>query len=113
MPPRRLIKKQKENAHKGEAFDTMSHPCPQQDRQPEVAIIDAIVQQSRCSKIVVDEDPLIINIIRSREMTTTMHVRDTFKFVEEAYSISIETLLVLAAQVEDTLALVEIHNGDQ
>jgi len=39
-----------------------------------------------------------------------LYVGDAIKFVEEAYSIPVETLPV---QVEDTLALAEIHNGDQ
>ena len=54
-----------------------------------------------------------MDIIRSREMVTTRHVADVIKFVEEASSISAETLHVHVVQVEDTLALVEIHNGDQ
>jgi hypothetical protein len=69
-----VAKKQKENAHKGEASDTVKQPIPQQVRQHEVEKTDAIVQQSGCSKIVVDEDPLTIDIIRSREMATTMNV---------------------------------------
>jgi hypothetical protein len=43
------------------------------------------------SKIDVDEDPLIINIIRSKDMTPTRHVGDAIKFVEEVSSIAIET----------------------
>ena len=63
-------------------------------------------------KIVVDEDPLIIDIIRSRKMATTMNVGDAIKFVEDASS-TVETLPVHVVQVEDTLALAEIHNGNQ
>ena len=87
----------------------MKHPIPQQARQHDVEKTDVIVQHSGCNKIVVDEDPLIIDIIRSREMTTTMNVGDAIKFVEEVSS-TVETLHV---QVKDTLALAEIHNGNQ
>ena len=107
-----VAKKQKENAHKGEASETVKHPIPQQARQHEVEKIDAIVQHSRCIKIIVDEDLLIIDIIRSREMATTMNVEDAIKFVEEASS-TVETLHVRVVQVEHTLALAEIHNGNQ
>ncbi|AES66408.1 transmembrane protein, putative [Medicago truncatula] len=46
-------------------------------------------------------------------MATTMHVRDVIQYVEETSSISVETLHVQSVQVEDTLAIAEIHNGDQ
>jgi len=46
-------------------------------------------------------------------MTTTMYVGDAIKFVEEESSIPVETLHVQSVQVEDTLTLAEIHNGDQ
>lgn len=66
------------------------------------------------SKIVVDEDPLIINIIRSKDMTTNEHVGDAIKFVEEVSSIAVETQPV---QVPHTLVhdsdIDEKHNGDQ
>ena len=44
---RRLLrnKKKKKNVHKGEASDTMKHPIPQQARQHEVELSNAIVQQ--------------------------------------------------------------------
>ena len=100
-----VAKKQKENAHKGEASVTTQHLILQQARKHEVALSDAIVQPSGCNKIVVDEDPLISDIIRSREMTTTMHLRDAIKFVEETSSISVETHHVQFVWVEDTLAM--------
>lgn len=88
-------------------------PEPQEAGQHEVEKTDAIVQASRGSKIIVDEDPLIIDIIRSREMATTIHVEDAIKIVEETSSISVETLPVHIVQVEDTLALAETYNGNQ
>jgi hypothetical protein len=102
-----------ENAHKGEASDIVKHPIPQEAGQHEVEKTDAIVQPSGGSKIIVDEDPLIIDIIRSRELATTIHVWDAIKFVEETSSISIETFPVHVVQVEDTLALAKTHNGNQ
>jgi len=63
-----VAKKQKENAHKGDASVTTKHPNLQEARHHEVAPSNAIVQPSGCNTIVVDEDPLIIDIIRSREM---------------------------------------------
>ena len=105
-----VAKKHKENAHKGDASVTTKHPNLQEARHHEVAPSNAIVQPSGCSKIVADEDPCIIDIIRSREMATTLYEGDAIKFVEEAYSIPVETLPL---QVEDTLALAEMHNGDQ
>ena len=46
-------------------------------------------------------------------MVTTMHVRDAIKSLEETSYVSVETLPVQSVRVEDTLAIVEIHNGDQ
>lgn len=104
-----VVKKQKENAHKGEASDIVKHPIPQEAGKHEVGK----TKSSGGSKIIIEEDPLIIDIIRSREMTTTIHVEDAIKFVEETSSISVETLPVHIVQVEDTLALTETRNGNQ
>lgn len=82
-----------------------------------------IVQPTRCSKIVVDEDPLILDIIRSKYMTIIVHVGDAIELVEEAFSIAVETLLVAVEtllvqpmQVKHTLVHdceIVKHNGDQ
>ena len=54
------------------------------------------VQVQGCSKTMADEDPIILDIMRSKEVTTNVLVRDIINLEEELYS----TTSIGAAQVQ-------------
>jgi len=60
-----------------------------------------VMQSTGCSKIVVDEDPLLSDMIRSKEMGATIHVKDVINLVEKTVT---RTLPVQFVQVGESFS---------
>jgi hypothetical protein len=58
-------------------------------------------------KIVIEEDPLLVDILRSKDMATTSYVGDIFTKVIEISHIVVSAIPVQLRQVEDNLAQAE------
>jgi hypothetical protein len=72
-----------------------------------------VAQVQGCSKHVAFEDPLITDIIRSREVIARMPVEDVLNLEKEIPpSISVETDLVQPIEVEDTTDLANLQGDD-
>lgn len=72
-----------------------------------------LVPNIAAGKIVVEEDPLLINIIRFKEMAVTGYVRDIFNQEIDISPIVVNALYVQQTQVEDNLAQTEKQTEDR